>query len=191
MLILGILTVSVFLTKYMIPVVNIMFFLQSLWFLLSILCFFYKVYDSCCQYYVFLTKYMIPVVNIMFFVLLLHIFVLHILKIIICNFIITDFMLFKNKLSRYVYLHLNSIFSSITIDTINQQRLVQLPCILPSFFSIRVIWSWFHSVSRYMQVIQCYSYNGGRRGRDRMVVWFTTTHAISTYHHWRCEFEPR
>ena len=123
--------------------------------------------------------------------LLLHIFVLHILKIIICNFIITDFMLFKNKLSRYVYLHLNSIFSSITIDTINQQRLVQLPCILPSFFSIRVIWSWFHSVSRYMQVIQCYSYNGSRRGRDRIVVGFTTTPAISTYHHWRCEFEPR
>ena len=24
---------------------------------------------------------------------------------------------------------------------------------------------------------------GGRRGRDRMVVGFTTTNAISTYHH--------
>ena len=24
---------------------------------------------------------------------------------------------------------------------------------------------------------------GGRRGRDRMVVEFTTTYAISTYHH--------
>jgi hypothetical protein len=24
-----------------------------------------------------------------------------------------------------------------------------------------------------------------------MVVWFTTTYAISTYHHQRCEFEPR
>ena len=29
----------------------------------------------------------------------------------------------------------------------------------------------------------------GRRGRDRMVVWFTTIYAISTYHHWCCEFK--
>ena len=27
-----------------------------------------------------------------------------------------------------------------------------------------------------------------RRGRDRMVVGFTTTYAISAYHHWCCEF---
>jgi dolichyl-phosphate-mannose--protein O-mannosyl transferase len=31
----------------------------------------------------------------------------------------------------------------------------------------------------------------GRCGRDRMVVGFTTTYAISAYHHWCCEFEPR
>jgi len=30
---------------------------------------------------------------------------------------------------------------------------------------------------------------GGRRGRDRMVVGFTTIYAISSYHHKRCEFE--
>jgi len=30
---------------------------------------------------------------------------------------------------------------------------------------------------------------GGRRGR--MVVGFTTTYAISAYHHWCCEFESR
>jgi hypothetical protein len=29
----------------------------------------------------------------------------------------------------------------------------------------------------------------GHRGHDRMVVGFTTTCAISAYHHWRCEFE--
>ena len=29
------------------------------------------------------------------------------------------------------------------------------------------------------------------RGRDRMVVGFTTTYAISTYHHCCCEFESR
>jgi hypothetical protein len=31
----------------------------------------------------------------------------------------------------------------------------------------------------------------GRHGRDRMVVGFTTTYAISAYHHWCCEFESR
>jgi hypothetical protein len=33
--------------------------------------------------------------------------------------------------------------------------------------------------------------NRGRRGCGRMVVGFTTTYAISTYHHWCCEFESR
>jgi hypothetical protein len=35
--------------------------------------------------------------------------------------------------------------------------------------------------------------SGGRLGRDRMVVGFTTTYTIpvSTYHHWSWEFEPR
>jgi hypothetical protein len=28
------------------------------------------------------------------------------------------------------------------------------------------------------------------RGRDRMVVGFTTTYPISVYHHYRCEFVP-
>jgi len=30
-----------------------------------------------------------------------------------------------------------------------------------------------------------------RRGHDCMVAEFTTTHAISAYHHQGCEFEPR
>ena len=30
-----------------------------------------------------------------------------------------------------------------------------------------------------------------RRGRNRMVVGFTTTCTISPYHQWSCEFEPR
>ena len=32
---------------------------------------------------------------------------------------------------------------------------------------------------------------GGRHARGRMLVGFTTTYAISTYHHYRCEFESR
>ena len=35
------------------------------------------------------------------------------------------------------------------------------------------------------------AYLKGRRGRDRMVVGFTTTYAISAYHYWCCEFEAR
>jgi len=31
----------------------------------------------------------------------------------------------------------------------------------------------------------------GRCGRDRIVVGFTTTYAISAYHHWCCEFDSR
>ena len=31
----------------------------------------------------------------------------------------------------------------------------------------------------------------GRRGRDHMVVGFTTTYVIDAYHHWCCEFESR
>ena len=31
----------------------------------------------------------------------------------------------------------------------------------------------------------------GYRGRDRMVVGFTTSYAISAYHYYRCEFESR
>jgi hypothetical protein len=31
----------------------------------------------------------------------------------------------------------------------------------------------------------------GCRSRDRMVVGFTTTYAISAYHHKSCEFESR
>ena len=31
----------------------------------------------------------------------------------------------------------------------------------------------------------------GCRDRDRMVVEYTTTYAISAYHHWCCEFESR
>jgi hypothetical protein len=32
---------------------------------------------------------------------------------------------------------------------------------------------------------------GDHRGHDRMVVEFTIIYAISTYHHWWCEFESR
>ena len=37
----------------------------------------------------------------------------------------------------------------------------------------------------------CHCVSRGHRGCDRMVVGFTTTYAISAYHHWCCEFESR
>jgi len=40
-------------------------------------------------------------------------------------------------------------------------------------------------------VQEYYTYSWGRRGRDRMVVGFITTYAISPYHHWCCEIESR
>jgi len=33
--------------------------------------------------------------------------------------------------------------------------------------------------------------SGARRGRDRMVVRFTTIYAIVAYHHWCCGFDSR
>jgi len=36
-----------------------------------------------------------------------------------------------------------------------------------------------------------YKHNRGHRGRDHMVVGFTTTCAISAYHHLSCEFKSR
>ena len=39
-----------------------------------------------------------------------------------------------------------------------------------------------------MKYHQCFR---GRRGRDRMIVGFTTTCAINACHHQRCAFGPR
>jgi hypothetical protein len=41
------------------------------------------------------------------------------------------------------------------------------------------------------QVTSYHNHLRGRRGHDHMVVGFTTTYAISAYHHWCCEFESR
>jgi hypothetical protein len=45
-------------------------------------------------------------------------------------------------------------------------------------------------------VVQCIvspsaTSDGGRRGRDRMIVGFTTIYAISAHHHWCCEVESQ
>jgi len=42
-----------------------------------------------------------------------------------------------------------------------------------------------------MHLLQVPYLLGGRRGRDRMVIGFTTIYANSAYHHWSCELESR
>jgi hypothetical protein len=39
--------------------------------------------------------------------------------------------------------------------------------------------------------VPSYDQERGRRGRDRMLIGFTTTCAISAHHHESSEFEPR
>ena len=45
------------------------------------------------------------------------------------------------------------------------------------------------SLMRFHDIILTYTRDC--RGRDHMVVGFTTTFALSAYHHWCCEFESR
>jgi len=40
-------------------------------------------------------------------------------------------------------------------------------------------------------VIKLTKLHRGRHERDRMMVGFTTTYAISAYHYWCCEFKYR
>jgi hypothetical protein len=52
---------------------------------------------------------------------------------------------------------------------------------------------WRHECSSYPGTCILYHrhiWTEGRRGHDRMVVGFTTTCAISAYHHYSCEFQP-
>ena len=53
-------------------------------------------------------------------------------------------------------------------------------------------WSWSYSSSYCVTLVFTtitMLHTSVRRGRDRMVVWFTTICAIRAYHHYRCEFE--
>ena len=62
------------------------------------------------------------------------------------------------------------------------------PLVHPNTFCLFVyIKLLFMSLKSYLTTIIS---SWGSRGHDCMVVGFTTTCAISAYHHWRCEFEP-
>jgi hypothetical protein len=53
--------------------------------------------------------------------------------------------------------------------------------VVERMFQGNTFWYYYSSPSRL----------GGNRGRDRMVVEFAITYAISAYHHSSCEFESR
>jgi len=73
------------------------------------------------------------------------------------------------------------------------------PCCLLFQFSVFCFWLCFFLFCCLRSVlcshIACFSGFSilwrGRRSRDRMIVEFKTTYAISAYHHWCCEFESR
>jgi hypothetical protein len=50
------------------------------------------------------------------------------------------------------------------------------------------LWLWYWVKLKKMKF---YSIIRGRCGLDHIVFGFTTTYAISAYHHWYCEFESR
>ena len=75
----------------------------------------------------------------------------------------------KNIFNLYIFIHL---INRLQYNTTLKWRIV-------GFRSMLIKASTSLSPSQYL----------GRR--DRMVVGFTTTYAISAYHHWCCEFESR
>jgi len=58
--------------------------------------------------------------------------------------------------------------------------------LLYTYFSFRNFNISFPKMKKSYEILRIYR---GRRGRDRMVVGLTFTCAISSYHHYRCEFE--
>jgi hypothetical protein len=60
---------------------------------------------------------------------------------------------------------------------------VSLYDFLLDFETVTILW--------YFMFFILFIYLSGHLGRDRMIVGFSTTCAISVYHHWSCEFESR
>jgi hypothetical protein len=63
-------------------------------------------------------------------------------------------------------------------------------CSSPKYFEIFAC-RWKIGNAQSINHVQHSFYERGRRGHDRMVIGFTTTYAISAYHHWRYEFKSR
>jgi len=89
-----------------------------------------------------------------------------------------------------IYIHVLSFYIQFRLIQINANRKMS-----PVKFTKSLFWSIF-SINADMlflleRILSQHSFpKEGRRGRDRMVVGFTTTCAISVFHHSSCEFEP-
>ena len=93
-----------------------------------------------------------------------------------------------------VYLYNGPVFTPDLVEFMLFFLFWLLHCLL--FFELRLLYkkSYCKIISyRTTAVYWIYMFSSvrGRRGHDRMVVGFTTSYAISAYHHWCCEFESR
>jgi hypothetical protein len=77
----------------------------------------------------------------------------------------------------------NSTFNNISVISWRSVLLVEETRVPGEHHRSAIMQIWLIKVTLYPQ-------KRGGRGRDRMVVGFTTTYEISVYHHW-CEFESR
>ena len=80
----------------------------------------------------------------------------------------------------HLYIKCNWYISHLMLININL-------LIIPVYNNIGIFVSKWNIFTGFDWSIICW----GRCGRDRMVVGFTTTYAVSVYHHWCCEFESR
>ena len=103
----------------------------------------------------------------------------------------------KTSWWRSLYQYFNSI-SNRKIQLVNVVNCMKICCIYNLYFvnkknkktKNKHFNSIQFSINTFTLHILYYTMRGFG-GHDRMVIGFTTTYAISAYHHWCCEFESR
>ena len=81
-----------------------------------------------------------------------------------------------------------SVVSGSTIIRLDFGIVLKVPNFVFHIFCFKKLWILCSTANHCARLFKP---NMGCRGRDRMVVGFATTCAISVYHHWCCEFESR
>jgi len=118
-----------------------------------------------------------------------------------------NYLFIYRRVQNYIALRFSEAWPKI-VNVLNgivhcymKQRFKILLWSIPNWETAKMSWWyfcipnwWHHECSSYPSTYILYHrhiWTEGRRGCDRMVVGFTTTCAISAYHHYSCEFEPR